>query len=81
MARDIASQGITAHQSRLLRTIPPLLKQGLIIELSFVALVAALVGIVLEWIGEEGTPFLSIIGDVLIMGAFIIAITAFSFFP
>jgi len=45
-----------------------------------VALVAALVGIVLEWIGGEGTPFLSIIGDVLIMGAFIIAITAFSFF-
>ena len=42
---------------------------------SFMVLVAAPVGIVLERIGG-GTPYLSIIGDALIMGAFIIAITA-----
>lgn len=46
-------------------------------QASLVALVAALVGILLE---RTGTPPFSIIGDALIMGAFIIAITALLLF-
>jgi hypothetical protein len=45
-------------------------------QASLIALAAALLGIVLERTGE-GTPYLSIIGTALIMGAFIIAITSF----
>ena len=48
-------------------------------QASLVALVAALAGIILERAGG-GTPYLSIIGNALIMGAFIIAITAFLLF-
>jgi hypothetical protein len=48
-------------------------------QASLVALVAALGGIVLERAGAT-TPYLSIIGNALIMGAFIIAITAFLLF-
>ncbi len=47
-------------------------------QASLVALIAALGGIVLGWVGS-GT-FLIIIGDALIMGAFIIAITSFLLF-
>jgi hypothetical protein len=47
---------------------------------SFMAQVVAPGGIVPErW--EERMPFLSIIGDAHIAGAFIMAITAFSSFP
>lgn len=48
-------------------------------QASLVALVAALGGVLLEKLGS-GIPFLVIIGDALIMGAFIIAITAFLLF-
>jgi Mn2+/Fe2+ NRAMP family transporter len=48
-------------------------------QASLVALVAALAGIILERVGS-GTAYLMIIGDALIMGAFIIAITAFLLF-
>jgi hypothetical protein len=48
-------------------------------QASLVALVAALAGILLERAGS-GTPYLTIIGNALIMGAFIIAITAFLIF-
>lgn len=48
-------------------------------QASLVALVAALLGIVLERFGQ-GTPYISIIGTALIMGAFIIAITSFLLF-
>jgi hypothetical protein len=48
-------------------------------QASLVALVAALVGILLERMGGEA-PYISIIGTALIMGAFIIAITAFLLF-
>ncbi len=48
-------------------------------QASLVALVAALAGIILERAGS-GTPYLMIIGDALIMGAFIIAITSFLLF-
>ena len=47
-------------------------------QASLVALIAALTGIVLGRVGS-GT-FLMIIGDVLIMGAFVISITAFLLF-
>jgi F0F1-type ATP synthase assembly protein I len=54
-------------------------EQGFFMQASLVALVAALAGIVLERF--SGTlPFMRIIGDALIMGAFIIAITAFLLF-
>lgn len=46
-------------------------------QASLVALIAALVGIVLE---RSGMPPFTIIGTALIMGAFIIAITAFLLF-
>jgi hypothetical protein len=49
------------------------------VQASLVALVAALTGIVLEKFGSE-LPFVRIIGDALIMGAFIIAMTAFILF-
>ena len=48
-------------------------------QASIVALVAALAGIIIERLGET-IPGLRIIGDALIMGAFIIAITAFLLF-
>jgi hypothetical protein len=48
-------------------------------QASLVALVAALAGIILERMGS-GTPYLVILGDALIMGAFIIAITSFLLF-
>ncbi len=48
-------------------------------QASLVALVAALAGIILERLGS-GTPYLMILGDALIMGAFIIAITSFLLF-
>ncbi len=48
-------------------------------QASLVALVAALAGIILERMGS-GTPYLVIIGDALVMGAFIIAITSFLLF-
>jgi hypothetical protein len=48
-------------------------------QASLVALVAALAGIILERVGS-GTPYLIIIGDALIMGAFIIAITSLLMF-
>ena len=48
-------------------------------QASIVALVAALAGILLERLGA-GTPYLMIIGDAFVMGAFIIAITAFLLF-
>ena len=48
-------------------------------QASLVALVAALAGIVLEKTGSD-SPFLGILGNALIMGAFIIAITAFLLF-
>lgn len=48
-------------------------------QASLVALIAALAGIVLERFSGD-LPFLRIIGDALIMGAFIIAITAFLLF-
>jgi hypothetical protein len=48
-------------------------------QASLVALVAALAGIVLERFGSA-LPFVRIIGDALIMGAFVIAITAFLLF-
>jgi hypothetical protein len=48
-------------------------------QASLVALVAALLGILLERYGQ-GTPFITLIGTALIMGAFIIAITAFLLF-
>jgi hypothetical protein len=47
-------------------------------QASLVALVAALAGIILGRVGS-GT-FLMIIGDALIFGAFIIAVTAFLLF-
>jgi hypothetical protein len=47
---------------------------------SFVALAAALAGIVPEMRGE-GISFLSIIGDALTRGAFIVVVTAFSSSP
>jgi hypothetical protein len=46
------------------------------VQASLVALAAALAGIILERSGLA-FPFVRIIGDALIMGAFIIAITAF----
>jgi hypothetical protein len=49
------------------------------VQASLVALVAALVGIVLEKLGA-GSPFVIILGEAFIMGAFIIAITAFLIF-
>jgi hypothetical protein len=48
-------------------------------QASLVALVAALGGILLDKLGS-GSPFITIIGDAFIMGAFIIAITAFLIF-
>lgn len=48
-------------------------------QASIVALVAALAGILLEK-GGTGTPYLMLIGDALVMGAFIIAITSFLLF-
>ena len=48
-------------------------------QASLVALVAALVGIILERAGS-GTPYLTIIGDALVMGAFIIASTSLLLF-
>jgi hypothetical protein len=48
-------------------------------QASFVALAAALLGIVLERFGQ-GTPYISLTGTALIMGAFIIAITSFLLF-
>ncbi len=48
-------------------------------QASLVALAAALIGIVLERAGT-GIPYLAIIGTALIMGAFIIAFTAFLLF-
>jgi hypothetical protein len=48
-------------------------------QASIVALVAALAGIILERAGSQ-MPYLVIIGDALVMGAFIIAITAFLLF-
>lgn len=48
-------------------------------QASLVALVAALAGIVIERFFSS-IPFLLIIGDALIMGAFIIAVTAFLLF-
>jgi len=51
------------------------------VQASLVALVAALGGIVLEKLGEgAGSPFVRILGEAFIMGAFIIAITAFVLF-
>lgn len=47
-------------------------------QASLVALVAALAGIVLERMGSGS--YLQIIGDALIMGAFVIAVTAFLLF-
>jgi hypothetical protein len=77
---DIASQGITAHQSRLLRTICQSLKRWLIVQSSFMVLVVAPGGTVPES-REERMPFFSLTGDAHIAGAFIMAITAFSSFP
>jgi len=48
-------------------------------QASIVALVAALAGILLERMGT-GTPYLMLIGDAFVMGAFIIAITSFLLF-
>lgn len=48
-------------------------------QASLVALVAALAGILIGRLGEI-VPGLRIIGDALIMGAFVIAITAFLLF-
>ena len=48
-------------------------------QASLVALVAALVGIFMERFGS-GIPYLEILGDALVMGAFIIAITSFLLF-
>ena len=48
-------------------------------QASLVALVAALAGILLDKF-SSGLPFVRIIGEALIMGAFIIAITAFLMF-
>ena len=48
-------------------------------RVSPVALVAAPGGIVLEYPGP-GPPFIAIIGDALIVGAFSIAITVFTLF-
>lgn len=48
-------------------------------QASLVALVAALLGIVLERFGQ-GTPYISLTGTALIMGAFVIAITSFLLF-
>jgi hypothetical protein len=47
---------------------------------SFMALAAALAGIVSE-MRREGISFLSIIGDELTRGAFIVVVTAFSSSP
>ena len=47
-------------------------------QASIVALVAALAGIIIQKMGNSN--FFSIIGDAFIMGAFIIAITAFLLF-
>jgi hypothetical protein len=49
------------------------------VQASLVALVAALAGIVIGKFGDL-SPSLQIIGDAFIMGAFIIAITAFLLF-
>jgi hypothetical protein len=49
------------------------------VQASLVALVAALAGIVIGKFGEI-SPGIRIIGDAFIMGAFIIAITAFILF-
>jgi hypothetical protein len=48
-------------------------------QASLVALVAALLGIALERLGQ-GTPYIALTGTALIMGAFIIAITSFLLF-
>jgi hypothetical protein len=48
-------------------------------QASLVALIAALAGIILERVGA-GTPYLMLIGDALVMGAFIIAITSLLLF-
>jgi hypothetical protein len=48
-------------------------------QASLVALIAALAGIILERVGA-GTPYLMLIGDSLVMGAFIIAITSLLLF-
>ena len=48
-------------------------------QASLVALIAALAGIIIERLFPT-PPFMHIIGDALIMGAFIIAITAFLLF-
>ncbi|NMB78922.1 MAG: hypothetical protein GYA23_07475 [Methanomicrobiales archaeon] len=48
-------------------------------QASLVALVAALAGILLEKFGQS-VPFISILGTALIMGAFVVAITAFLLF-
>jgi hypothetical protein len=49
------------------------------VQASLVALVAALAGIVIAKFGDV-SPGIRIIGDAFIMGAFIIAITAFLLF-
>jgi hypothetical protein len=48
-------------------------------QASLIALAAALLGIVLERFGQ-GTPYISLTGTALIMGAFVIAITSFLLF-
>jgi len=49
------------------------------VQVSILALVAALVGIIILKIGA-GSPFITILGDACIMGAFAIALIAFLFF-
>jgi hypothetical protein len=63
----------------LSRILPSLQKGSTIVQASLVALVAALAGIVLERM-DTVSPVFRILGSALIMGAFIIAITAFLLF-
>lgn len=49
------------------------------VQASVIALAAALLGIVFQYAGKE-TPYIHIIGTACIMGAFIIAVTAFLLF-
>ncbi len=69
-----------SRTSKLLsRNLPSLLNWCNNVQASLVALVAALCGIIMDkFLGT--TPVFRIIGDALIMGAFIIAITAFLLF-
>jgi hypothetical protein len=49
------------------------------VQVSIIALVVALVGIIMLKFGG-GTPFVTILGDACIMGAFAIALIALLFF-